>query len=140
MNTGNHKPSDQIKQEDSLKTMVEAYYRLNIKVFQKNSTKEDIDAIFELFTDDFEYNHPKYGGLYTRDVLYRGYVNNQKNGGYDGSVKDVRVENMIIGLNCVAVSRRYITGNARGETEEGELQMTLFEFRDGKISRIMEYW
>jgi hypothetical protein len=92
-----------------------------------------------LFTDDFIYTHPKYGGLYTREVLYNGYVRNQKNGGYDGSVMDVRIINRIVGLNGVVIERQYIE-EKNGKAVAGDPQMTLFEFRDGKISSIFEYW
>lgn len=124
---------------DSLLFQIDEYYKLNLIVFQENSTQEEIDDIFELFTDDFTYVHPNYGGVYTREVLYNGYLRNQKNGGYDGSVIDIKVENKIIGHNAVAVSKRFVT-KEKGQIVEGEAQMTLFEFRDGKICRIYEYW
>ncbi len=127
------------KAKDSLLRLMEQYYKLNLKVFQQNSTPEDIDNIFELFTDDFTYVHPQYGGVYTREDLYNGYIRNQKNGGYDGSVVDIRVENKIVGLNAIAVSKRFIK-LVQNKTVEGDAQMALFEFRDGKISRIYEYW
>ncbi len=37
------------------------------------------------------------------------------------------------------VSRIYIR-KEEGQSEEGEEQMTLFEFRKGKIFKIFEYW
>ena len=124
-----------LQHKDSLNTIVDEYYRLNVKVFQTGSTVADIDEIFSLFTDDFEYIHPKYGGTYSRQDLYNGYVRNQKNGGYDGSVTDVKVLRRIAGLNAVVTEKVFIT------TEGNETpQMALFEFRDGKISRIKEYW
>tara|TARA_R110000744_G_scaffold75216_3_gene149764 strand:+ start:1093 stop:1371 length:279 start_codon:yes stop_codon:yes gene_type:complete len=52
--------------KDSLDILVTKYYDLNLKIFQANSTVEDIDKAFELFTDDFTYVHPKYGGTYIR--------------------------------------------------------------------------
>lgn len=125
--------------KDSLSTMVDAYYKQNVKIFQANSTVKDIDEIFKLFTDDFTYIHPKYGGTYTRKSLYGGYVRNQKNGGYDGSVADVKIINKIIGLNAVVVERIYIE-KVDGKLKDGERRMTLFEFKNGKISRIFEYW
>jgi len=64
--------------QDSLHHLVTEYYRLNLKIFQKDSNVEDIDTIFKLFTDDFTYVHPKYGGVYKREDLYNGYVRNQK--------------------------------------------------------------
>jgi hypothetical protein len=67
--------------------------------------------------------------------LYNGYVRNQKNGGYDGSVIDIKIENKIIGLNAATVQKRFVKKN-----EEGDLEMTLFEFTNGKISKIFEYW
>lgn len=125
--------------KDSLLFHIDEYYKLNLIVFQENSTQEEIDDIFELFTDDFTYVHPNYGGVYTREVLYNGYLRNQRNGGYDGSVVDIKVENKIIGLNAVAVSKRFVT-KEKGQIVEGEAQMALFEFRDGEICRIYEYW
>jgi len=125
--------------KDSLDIVVTKYYDLNLKIFQANSTVEDIDKTFELFTDDFTYVHPKYGGTYTREDLYNGYVRNQKNGGYDGKVTDIKIENKIIGLNAVVVEKRFVENKDSG-IKDGKPEMTLFEFRDGKISRIFEYW
>lgn len=128
-----------VAHKDSLNAIVDQYYKLNLKIFQSSSEVKDIDNVFKLFTDDFTYTHPKYGGLYTREVLYNGYVRNQKNGGYDGSVMDVRIVNRIVGLNGVVIERQYIE-KKNGKAVAGDPQMTLFEFRDGKISRIFEYW
>lgn len=125
--------------KDSLNAVIEKYYELNLKIFQANSQVEDIDTVFELFTDDFTYVHPKYGGTYTREDLYNGYTRNQKNGGYDGSVVDIKISNKIFGLNAVVVERKFVN-KKDGEIEEGKPQMTLFEFKKGKIIRIFEYW
>jgi hypothetical protein len=125
--------------KDSLNYVLDQYYKLNLKVFQADSTPEDVDNIFEMFTDDFTYVHPKYGGVYTREDLYNGYKRNLEDGGYDGQIVDVKIEQMITGLNAMAVSRRYL----KKEDEKisvGEFQMTLFEFEQGKIRRIFEYW
>lgn len=125
--------------KDSLIAIVEQYYDLNLKVFQANSKPSDIDTIFNLFTDDFSYVHPKYGGTYTRENLYNGYSRNQKNGNYNGRIIDIKIVNRIVGMNAVVVEKRFIKTTENG-VKEGELEMTLFEFRKGKISRIVEYW
>lgn len=125
--------------KDSLETIVKKYYELNLKIFQANSTVEDIDNTFELFTEDFTYVHPKYGGIYTREDLYNGYVRNQKNGGYDGKVTDIKILNKIVGLKAVVVEKSFVE-KKDGKIKIGEPEMTLFEFKDGKISRIFEYW
>jgi ketosteroid isomerase-like protein len=125
--------------KDSLDIVVRKYYDLNLKIFQANSTIKDINNTFDLFTDDFEYIHPKYGGIYTREDLYNGYIRNQKNGGYDGKVTDIKIINKIIGLNAVVVQKKFVK-KKDGEIKDGESEMTLFEFKNGKISRIFEYW
>lgn len=125
--------------KDSLNSLVDEYYDLNLKIFQEGSTIEDIDQVFLLFTDDFVYVHPKYGGTYTRQDLYNGYTRNQKNGGYDGSVVDIKVLRRITGLNAVVAQKVFVT-NEEGKIAEGDPQMTLFEFENGKIVRIYEYW
>lgn len=127
--------------KDSLIALTQQYYKRNIKAFQEGSTVADIDAIFELFTPDFTYVHQQYGGVYSRKRLYNGYINNQKKGRYDGSVADIKVTNMITGLNAVAVEKMFILKNKKtGKLENGDRQMTFFEFKKGKISRIYEYW
>ncbi|OWW24477.1 hypothetical protein B4Q04_14260 [Zobellia sp. OII3] len=125
--------------KDSLNYVLNQYYELNLKVFQQNSTLKDIGKIFELFTDDFTYVHPNYGGVYTREDLYKGYKRNQENGGYDGSVIDIKIENIIYGLNAITVSKRFIT-KENVKMVEGDEQMALFEFKNGKIFMIKEYW
>ena len=122
--------------KDSLNAVIKTYYDLNIKVFQSDSKPADVDEIFKIFTDDFTYVHPKYGGIYTRDVLFKGYLRNQKNGRYDSNTTDIKIVNRIVGLNSVVVARKYITK----KDGEGEAKMTLFEFKKGKISKIFEYW
>ncbi|WKK81036.1 nuclear transport factor 2 family protein [Marivirga arenosa] len=128
-----------LNHKDSLNYVLNQYYELNLKVFQQNSILEDIDNIFDLFTDDFTYVHPKYGGIYTREDLYNGYKRNQENGGYDGSVIDIKIENIIYGLNAITVSKRFIS-KEDGKVIRGDAQMALFEFKNGKIYKITEYW
>lgn len=108
-------------------------------MFQAGSTVEDIDKAFALFTDNFTYVHSKYGGNYTRESLYKSALRNQQEGRYNGTVVDMKIANRIIGLNGAAVQKRFVE-KKDGKIIESELQMTLFEFKDGKISRIVEYW
>ena len=125
--------------KDSLNVVLDEYYELNLKVFQAGSTLEDIDAIFNLFTDDFIYVHPKYGGDYTRQDLYTGYKRNLEKGNYNGRVADIKIKNKIIGLKAATVNKSFIKKEDH-QIKEGNEQMSLFEFRDGRISKIVEYW
>ena len=122
--------------KDSLNAIIKTYYDLNIKVSQADSKPVDVENIFKIFTKDFTYIHPKYGGVYTRADLLKGYLRNQKNGRYNGNVTDIKIINKIVGLNSVVVEKKIVT-KKKGE---GASQMTLFEFKKGKISKIFEYW
>ncbi|TJY34587.1 nuclear transport factor 2 family protein [Pontimicrobium aquaticum] len=125
--------------KDSINTILTKYYNLNLKMFQEGSTVEDVDNAFNLFTDDFTYTHSKFNGFYTRESLYKSALRNLNEGNYDGRVTDFKIESKIIGLKAAAVQKRFVEKKG-GVIVESELQMTLFEFRDGKISRIVEYW
>ena len=135
-----HGQEPTIAHKDSLNRLVEQYYQLSLKIYRKDSQPKDINKLFDLFTEDFEYIHPKYGGIYTREDLYDGYLRNQKNGAYDGSIVDLIVKNKIIGLNAVATDRAYLKKVQNGKPQEVDRGMTVFEFKHGKISRIYEYW
>ncbi len=131
---------NEMNASDSIKSTIENYYTLNIKIMGGSGTASDIDELFRLFTDDFVYVHEKYGGEYSRETLYNGYQNNLKRGGYDGSVIYIEVEKMIIGLNVAAVEKRFISKDKEGNVEKGAPEMTFFELRKGKIAKITEYW
>lgn len=128
-----------VTHKDSLNHIVKQYYDLNLKLFQADSKVEDVNNLFKLFAEDFTYVHPKYGGIYSRENLYNGYIRNQKNGAYNGKVVAIKIDNKITGLNAVVVEKRFVekTGS---EIKDGKTEMTLFEFKGGKISRIFEYW
>jgi len=125
--------------KDSLNIVLEKYYELNLKVFQAGSTMMDLENVFNLFTDDFTYVHPKYGGVYTRQDLYNGYKRNLEKGSYNGRVSDIKITDRIIGLKAATVNKRFIKKEDH-QIKEGDEQMALFEFRDGKICKIVEYW
>ncbi|MGG8497080.1 hypothetical protein ACQY1Q_11720 [Tenacibaculum sp. TC6] len=42
-------------------------------------------------------------------------------------------------LKAIAIQKRFVE-KINSVIVESELPITLFEFRDGKISRIVEYW
>ncbi len=126
--------------QDSLKSIVEFYFDQSINIYKSSSKPEDIDHLFNVFTEDFIYDHPKYGGEYSRQDLYEGYLQNQKNGGYNGSIINYKIKNLIIGLDGMAVERVFIKKMEDGSSKEIDYGMTLFEFKKGKINRIKEYW
>ena len=125
--------------QDSLNVSLAQYYELNLNVFKAGSSIDDIENIFNLFTDDFTYVHSKYGGVYSREDLYNGYKRNQENGSYNGSIVDIIVTSKITGLNAIAVTKKFIKKEDE-KMVDGNEQMAVFEFKEGKIFKITEYW
>ena len=104
------------------------------KVMLQGSTVADVDALFSLYTDDFVYIHAAYGGTYTRDELYRNTVRLLERGLYNKTEPRYTLISTIPGYEGIAVERQ--------ETHKGitSNHLAVFEFRDGKVSKIVEYW
>lgn len=117
--------------KEHLNILFEGYLSIYDKVFAKGSTVEDVDSLYSFYTDDFIYNHPKYGGIYSRELLYNNTIGYLKKGGYDNAVKRLTLKT-IIGLDAIVVEQRYL--------DSDETTMTLFKFRNNKIFYIDEYW
>lgn len=113
-------------QPSKLLQIVEQYYQAHYELGDEKATNEDIDKIFALFSEDFVYDHPNYGGEYSRENLYAGYTRNLAQGRYRNS-NLTQIHNSIVGKDMVVIAK-----------DKG--RVTLFEFRDNKIVRIREYW
>ena len=117
--------------KEELIFVFEKYQKAQDNTFRAGSLISDIDELYSFYTDDFEYNHPKYGGIYTREHLYNNTVKFLKEGRYANSKKRLTL-NRIVGLDAIVIEQQY---EGRSETT-----MTLFKFRKDKIYYIEEYW
>jgi hypothetical protein len=119
---------------DKLKELVVSINNVQNKVLRHDSTLDDLDDLFLLYTEDFEYIHEVYGGTYTRDHLYKNYAIRIEEGRYKGVSDRYKIISMIPGHNAVAVERQ--------QTHEGVTanHLAVFEFRGDKVSKIIEYW
>lgn len=117
--------------KDELIVIFEKYQIASSTVFKAGSKVTDVDVLYSFYTDDFEYNHPKYGGIYSRKLLYDNTVKYLEKGAYNTMKKLITVKR-IVGLEAIVVEQHY-----EGETET---TMTLFKFRKDKIYYIEEYW
>jgi len=52
-------------------------------------------------------------------------------------VSNIKVLNLIFGLNAVVVEKQFANKITMG-TEDGDSEMTLFEFKGGEVSKIFE--
>jgi len=117
--------------KEELKVVFDNYQKAESKVFKAGSTVAEVDKLYEFYTPDFSYDHPRYGGVYSRELLYNNTVKSLRRGRYNDSKVRMTLKR-IIGLNAIVIERKYV-----GETKT---TMTLFEFRKDKISYIKEYW
>lgn len=119
---------------DELQAKIIAITEAQNKVMMRGSTAADVEALFSLYTPDFTYVHEVYGGVYTRDQLHANTLRALEAGRYNGSEPRYRVTAMIPGHNGIAVEREEIHNGVANR------HLAVFEFRDDKVSRIIEYW
>lgn len=124
----------QVLTADELQAKVVAITDAQNKVMMRGSTAADVDVLFTLYTPDFIYIHEAYGGAYTRDELHANTLRALEAGRYGGLEPRYRVIAMIPGHNGIAVEREEVS---RGIAKR---HLAVFEFRDDKVSRIIEYW
>lgn len=118
--------------KERMNELVVAVNDASNKMLMRGSTLDDVDHLFSMYTEDFQYVHDTYGGVYTRDKLYNNSVRNVKAGRYNLTEGRYRVMNVMLGLNAAAVERL--------ETKSGKIHLTIFEFKQDKVSKIIEYW
>ena len=82
------------------------YNHIRSKVFSDNSTVDDVDSLFAFYTDLFTYNHPVYGGIYSRDLRYNNTVKFLKAVRYNNSPSR-HILNLIVGLNTIVIEEQY---------------------------------
>jgi hypothetical protein len=119
--------------QDTLKAQVLAFNRLTNQVFSQGSTQQDLDALYAMYTDDFLYEHPKYGGVYSRGVLYNNSLKHLAAGKYDGTYQQ-QITNTIVGEGAATIA--WVIPS----DPEKKQHMTLIEFNGDKIKFIKEYW
>lgn len=125
----------QTETADQLTKLIHEHIKRQNVMFSKGSTVQDVDNLFAMYTPDYIYNHPGQGDIYSRELLYKNSARYAESGGYDGAYLK-KVTNIIVGKDAATVEWQWIT---TGEPDHGKY-MTLFEFKDGKISMMREYW
>lgn len=124
----------QVLSADELQAKVVEITDAQNRVMMRGSTTADVDELFSLYTPDFIYIHEVYGGTYTRDELRANTVRALEAGRYGLTEPRYRVISTIPGHNGIAVEREEVS---RGVAKR---HLAVFEFRDDKVSRIIEYW
>lgn len=126
-------PTQVVANQDTLAARVSLFNQLTNQVFAQGSTQNDLDNLYAMYTDDFLYEHPKYGGVYSRGVLYNNSLKHMAAGKYDGSYQQ-QITNTIVGENAATIAWVIPTDPDKKQ------HMTLIEFNADKIKFIKEYW
>ena len=123
--------------QTSLGDLTDAYVERWRATLREDSDVADLDRLLELYDDDIVYEHPRVGARITgRTVLREGMSR------FLGQTRrpTVEVRQRIVGRGIVVLELRVTFEVVEsGETAERD-QVTLLEFGDGKITRIVDYW
>jgi hypothetical protein len=119
--------------------VVDQYRRARARTMEAGATEADVTAASALLADSVLYEHPAAGArLVGRATLAEGMR------GFLGSTRDasIRVVRQITAPGVV-VAEEQVSFEARrdsGWSRTTRTQVTVYEVRDGHISRMIEYW
>lgn len=107
------------------------------------TSQSDIDAVLEYYADNVTYEHPSIGIVITgRAALAAGMRTFLDT--YGGEASDSRIEiiDYIKSKNMVAFDLRisFLQNSDSGVTPVSRRQTRIVEFRDGKITRVIDDW
>jgi hypothetical protein len=117
----------------------ELYVKHRTGAMQTGATSAEVRQLTDLLSDDAVYEHPAVGIRIAGREAIRKAIEAQL-----GATRNAR-SNLLgqISQAGVSVISEQLTFEARdGETWRTvtRLQLLLFEYKDGKVSRILEYW
>ncbi len=119
--------------------VVEAYLRAREATLQAQASKSDVDKLIALVAADMVYEHPRVGITITGADAFRDGLT-----AFLGATDEGRYEVMdyIVSAGTVAVSlnRNFKTQDGGKWRQRVVAQLIVFEVKDGKITRIIDYW
>ena len=119
--------------------VVDAFLRAHEKTMQLEADDASIDALITLVDENMVYEHPKVGIRIEGANSYRqgleSFLGATDHGRYE-------VKDFLVNGNTVAISmNRVFSVETEGQWQERTIeQMMVFEVRDGKITRMIDYW
>ncbi|QDP00995.1 nuclear transport factor 2 family protein [Thalassotalea sp. PS06] len=116
--------------------LVEKFIQLTDATKVKGASQKDIDKVAALLGDDMRYQHPNFNADLTKAQFIEGLSR------YLGAVDamDSVITTKIVGSDAITVAFISTTiNNGKTDIDERPL-MRLFEFNQGKIALVKEYW
>lgn len=116
---------------DELMAIFKAYTQAKNSVFRKGSTPEDVDKLYAFYTADFIYDHPGYGGEYSREHLYTNTLRFQKQGRYADNKPRI-LKRVLFGKSSLVVEEE--------NADTKKIYICIIKFKKDKIYYIEELW
>lgn len=119
--------------------MVDAFLHAHEKTMQREADESTVDELISLVDENMVYEHPKVGIRIEGSGSYRqgleAFLGATDLGRYE-------VLDYLVNGNTVAISmNRIFSVKTDEEWQERSIeQLMVFEVRDGKITRLIDYW
>ncbi len=116
--------------------LVQNFIELSDATKVKGATEEDIEAVATLLSENMRYKDPKYGA----DLSKQEFLDGLRHWMGKAEFLQTNIKNMVVGEQAITValiSKSKMDGKV--EVDEKPL-MRLFEFKNGRVSLIKEYW
>ena len=125
-----------------LKEVATDYFARLDAIYRAGSSVAELDAFFSLMQEDVKYEHLRFGADFDLESWRAAFLRNYERGAYQHQPgSGTRILNVIGGLDAVVVEHEYHNVPEEGEEARvGGPFVTLFEFKEGKIARVREYW
>lgn len=123
-------------------SLIRTYFaRLDV-VYRQGSSVADIDALFELFHEDVQYEHVAYGAMFDKVTWRQAFRDNLERGAYGkGESESTAILKTIPVGSHVAVEYAYgIRDQEENWTQQSDGLLILFGFSGDKIVLVREYW
>jgi ketosteroid isomerase-like protein len=119
--------------------LVRQYVQARSQTMQQNATSNDIERALSFCAEDFVYEHPSVGAKIEGKEKVRSGMS-----GYLGETKDATYTLRILASNpdvvVARVDQRFLAKQENGSWTAGKRSdITVFEIREGKIRRILDY-
>lgn len=119
--------------------VVDAYLHAREQTMQADAGIEDVNNVMEFVTPDLVYEHPRFGIQITGADAFREGLTT-----FLGATDDGRYEviDYLVNGQTVAITfNRFFKVRTEGKWQDRQVkQLVVFEVKDGKIARIIDYW
>ncbi|MGP9800767.1 hypothetical protein [Rheinheimera sp. NSM] len=120
-----------------MEQLVHAVTAAQNKATTRGATIDDVERLYAMYTADFIYEHPGMNDVYTREHLYSNHTRALHQGRYekhDPVEHAYHIVDVMYGDNAAAVQR------IKTRLDDAPHRLAVFEFENGKVARIREYW